>query len=146
MSISQRHINKHSKDIHFNIDELANSIKKELQTVVFCYIFGSSIDGVVRKDSDLDLALYLNKKANYELYSRIFKIVDKCVPGVVCDIGILNNAEPVFCFEAIKGRLLFARDVERFLRFYSLTCRLYESQMISYERQLKYRLEYKNAL
>ena len=61
------------------------------------------------------------------------------VPDVRCDIGILNSAEPIYRFEALKGRLLFARDQERYVTFFSKTCREYESQMFDYERQLKYR-------
>ena len=57
------------------------------------------------------------------------------------DIGILNGAEPIYRFEALKGRLLFCRDEERYLDFFSLTCREYESQIADYERQRRYRLE-----
>ena len=146
MSISRKYINKQLSNINFNTADLARLIKKDLSIVDFCFILGSSVDGVIRKNSDLDLALYLNKKADYELYSRVFEIVEKCASGAVCDIGVLNNAEPVYCFEAIRGRLLFTRNLEKYLRFYSLTCRLYESQMISYERQLQYRRECRDAL
>jgi hypothetical protein len=44
-------------------------------------------------------------------------------------------------FEPLKGRLLFARDMNRFLDAYSLACREYESQMRDYERQARYRLQ-----
>lgn len=63
------------------------------------------------------------------------------VPGVECDVGVLNDADPVFRFEALRGQLLFTRDRERYLDVYSLTCREYESQMADYERQHRYRLE-----
>ncbi len=66
--------------------------------------------------------------------------VSEIVPGIECDIGILNNAEPVYRFEALRGKLLFARDYEAYLKFYSLTCREYESQLADYERQHRYRL------
>ena len=60
-------------------------------------------------------------------------------PGAYCDIGFLNHAEPVYRFEALRGRLLFTRNVETYLRFFSLTCREYESQLADYERQYRYR-------
>ena len=59
--------------------------------------------------------------------------------GVRCDLGTLNGAEPVYRYEALKGKLLFVRDRERWLQFYSRTCRQYESQMFHYQKQLAYR-------
>jgi hypothetical protein len=47
----------------------------------------------------------------------------------------------VYRFEALKGRLLFARDRDFLAEFHSLTCREYETQMIHYARQRRYRLE-----
>jgi thiamine monophosphate kinase len=68
------------------------------------------------------------------------------LPEVRCDAGILNSAEPVYRFEALKGRLLFVHDRVGYAAFYSLTCREYESQMASYERQRLYRQEARHAV
>ena len=62
------------------------------------------------------------------------------VPGGNGEIGFLNDAEPVYRFEALKGRLLFTRDRNEYLSFFALTCREYESQLVDYERQYRYRM------
>ena len=54
--------------------------------------------------------------------------------GVNVDLGVLNEKEPVYRFEALKGRLLFTRDLECRLHFYSLTCREYEHWMFHYDK------------
>ena len=41
---------------------------------------------------------------------------------------------------------LFARNAEQYAAFFSLTCREYESQMIDYEKQRRYRREARNAI
>jgi len=110
--------------------------------------------GVVPAHSDLDVALFVDPvildaggeegDAAYSLpdvYVSAAKAAESVAPGVRCDIGILNGAEPVFRFEVLKGQLLFCRDQEQWLRFYSLTCREYESRLFHYEKQHRYRLE-----
>lgn len=114
-------------------------MKEQLPVVDFCFLMGSAADGIVNAYSDLDLAFYLMGKSSYSFYTQAMEAVRSVVPDVRCDIGILNSAEPIYRFEALKGRLLFARDQERYVTFFSKTCREYESQMFDYERQLKYR-------
>lgn len=102
---------------------------------------GSSTNGTVAPGSDLDLALYLTHKPDLSFYANFPEAVNTLIPNVRVDFGLLNNAEPVYRFEALKGRLLFTRDPEAYLDFFSRTCREYEMQMADYDRQLNYRLE-----
>lgn len=148
MGIVNAYLNRHAAAVDFDVDALSDALRRGLPQVEFCLLLGSAVDGIVRPHSDLDLAFYLDErgKADCKFYDAVFDIVEAVIPGIACDIGILNKAEPVFCFEALKGRLLFSRNMECYLRFYSLTCREYESQMQSYERQLRYRRECRNAL
>lgn len=120
---------------------LSEKIRQECSEVNFCLVMGSARDGIVRAHSDLDLAVYLSGAHSLKMRSKISDIVDELCDGVRCDLGILNNAEPIYKFEALKGKLLFARDEETWLHFYSLASREYESQILSYERQLCYRME-----
>ncbi|MCK4960391.1 MAG: nucleotidyltransferase domain-containing protein [Planctomycetes bacterium] len=126
----------------FGVDKLAGLMKEKCVGVCFALLHGSAAEGVVRPGSDIDIALFVEGKASLEIYGEVADIVESLVPGVRCDVGILNSAEPVYRFEALKGKLLFTRDDETYLRFFSLTCREYESQMADYERQQKYRLQY----
>lgn len=107
----------------------------------FVLLMGSARDGRVPPGGDLDLAVGMQGKLTMDLLDRIHEVVAPLAPGVPVDVGHFDRTEPVYRFEALKGRLLFARDQERFLDAFSLACREYESQMHDYERQARYRLE-----
>ena len=144
MGLSKKHLNTNSEPVNFSIEALTEGLKGKLPFVTFACLLGSAArSGVVKPHSDLDLAFYLSEKPSLSFYSAVEDVCGEYAPGVRCDTGILNKAEPVYRFEAIKGRLLFTRDMETWLRFYSLTCREYETQMFHYEKQLRYRLEVK---
>ena len=120
---------------------MADAIDSKCPEVVFALLHGSAKEGRVNPGSDIDIALYIEGKPTIELYCRATDAVSKICPSAEFDIGILNNAEPVFRFEALKGKLLFNKDMEKYLRFFSLTCREYETQIADYQRQQKYRLQ-----
>ena len=143
MSLSKQYLSRHREPVPFDIRSMGRAIEKACPNVVFALLLGSAKDGVVPVGGDIDIALYVTGKGDYELYSKVMEIVDEYAPGVHCDIGILNDSEPVYQFAALKGRQLWVRDKELFLDFYSLTCREYESHIFDYERQHKYRMEAK---
>lgn len=145
MGLSRKHLSENFVPVHFDPEVLAVALREKLPEADFCFLMGSSADGVVNAFSDLDLAFYLNAKPSYSFYGKVMDVVRGVVPEVRCDIGILNAAEPVYRFEALKGRLLFARDQERYSTFFSRTCREYESQMFDYERQRRYRKQAAHA-
>ena len=146
MGISRKQLNIHQGTRSFDPALLGERLKEAFPAVDFCLLLGSAKEGVVREGSDLDLAFYLNGSPSLEFYSRVPALVDELLPGVRCDVGILNDTEPVYRFEALKGKLLFARDIEQYYGFFSLTCREYESQMFDYARQLRYRKEATHAV
>ena len=113
--------------------------------MVFALLHGSARDGMVRQGSDVDIAVYLTRRPTVATYRRIWDAVATVVHGAETDVGVLNGAEPVFRFETLKGRLLFTRSREAYWAFFSLACREYESQMASYERQRRYRIEARRA-
>lgn len=123
----------------FDVKNFAREIEARCPQVAFALLHGSAAGGEVRAGSDIDVALYVTGTVDWDLYSRVMEIGEGMAPGVTIDIGILNRAEPVYRFEALKGRLLFCRDQETYLRFFSLTCREYESSMVAYRRQQGYR-------
>lgn len=142
MGLSKKHLNTNEHDVTFDISKVIECLRGKLPEVSFAILMGSAQNGVVKVHSDFDLALYLTSgKPTLDLYSKVEEILKDLLPDVRIDTGFLNMAEPVYRFEALKGTLLFARDMDVFTRFFSLTCREYESQMISYERQIKYRKE-----
>ena len=128
----------------FDTNKLSESLNRRCPEIIFAILHGSSREGIIKEGSDIDIAIYIDGKASLDIYQKIYKIIKSVAGDYEPDIGILNNAEPVYGFEALKGKLLFSRDMEKFLNFFSLTCREYESQIADYERQHKYRLEAKN--
>lgn len=124
----------------FDVNKLAALLKDKCPQICFALLHGSAKDGQVKCGSDIDLALLIDGKPTLQLYETVLQCVEAVAPGVQCDIGILNKAEPVYRFEALRGRLLFFRNEEQYLLFFSLTCREYESQVADYQQQQRYRL------
>jgi hypothetical protein len=139
MSVSRQHLSSHQQPVVFDPAALADALDRTCPEVVFALLLGSSRDGHVAVGSDVDVALYVKGKPSFDALSRAADVVAGFAPGVHTDVGFLNQAEPVYRFEAIKGRLLFTRDPEAYQRFFSVTCREYESQLADYERQYRYR-------
>lgn len=122
---------------------MAASVKANCPEIIFAYLMGSSRDGEVAAHSDLDIAVLLEEpiKDVLKTHRRLCDALQPYVPGVRVDIGSLNKADPVYRFEALRGQLLFTRDQNIWLDFYSRTCREYEDQLIHYRRQHAYRME-----
>jgi predicted nucleotidyltransferase len=127
----------------FDIDTLSKAIQKTCPKVSFALLHGSAKDGEVKEGSDIDIALYIDGKPTFEILRAAMDAVYEIGPQARPDVGILNNAEPVYRFEALKGKLLFSHDMAKYAEFFSLTCREYECQIADYQRQRQYRLEAK---
>lgn len=140
MPLSKHHIDTQETEIPVDFDGIKSLLESEYPQVVFALIMGSASEGTIAKKADLDLAVYLEKKVGWEVLSSVMQSIGDLHKGARCDLGVLNNAEPIYRYEAIKGRLLFTRDQERWLTFYSVTCREYETQIFHYQKQLQYRL------
>jgi len=127
------------KTMKFDIQKIASEIEDKCPEIIFAFLHGSAKEGTVKKNSDIDIAIYLHQKADLDSYTKIIDIVEKNIPYAQADIGILNNADPIYRFEALKGKMLFCKDKEKYAEVFSLTCREYEDQIADYERQQKYR-------
>ena len=124
------------------IELLGEKLQKSIQEIAFAYLFGSSVKGPVKSNSDIDIAIYLLPETKtIELIGRILGAVEEVLPGEQIDLVILNDAGIIISMEVLKGRLLFVRDHLEDLHsgYYSLTCRMYEDQMAWMKKQLKYR-------
>ncbi len=141
MSLSKQHLAPNKTTVSFDPAHLARALEEHFPSLTFALLMGSAVKGTVAPGSDIDLALYLSSKPKLSFYSLFPDAVNAIVPNVRVDFGILNHAEAIYRFEALKGRLLFTRDPEIYYEFFSRTCREYEMQMADYERQLTYRLD-----
>lgn len=127
--------------MNVDVDQLAKRLDAACPEARFAFLFGSAKDGVVRPGSDIDVGLYVDTPHDFDLYSRAMDAVAAVVPEAEPDISVVTmDSDVVLRFEILKGQKLFVRDMERYLDFFSLTCREYEDQMADYERQRRYRL------
>jgi predicted nucleotidyltransferase len=140
MPLSKHYVDTQIHPQTFDPQTLGRELEAALPEAVFAVLLGSARDGTVAAHSDLDIAVYMRNKPSLETWAHVEEVVRRHLPDTRTDLGFLNQAEPVYRFEALKGRLLFARDLETWVRFFSVTCREYEHQMLDYERQRQYRL------
>jgi predicted nucleotidyltransferase len=126
------------REIYFSPEKTADSIKKKLPFIDFAFLFGSAKNGVISPGADLDIAICFerNTHINFDNITKVISVIEEQHSGIECDLGILNTAGPIFCFEVLKGRLLFVREnkLVEYTDFYSRTCREYEETMSSYKR------------
>lgn len=142
MSLSQRHLDRRTAVRTLDFDRLAAALQSSSPDIVFAVVLGSGVTGVLPPGSDLDLALWIAEPSRaLEALLAAIKAVESLLPDVRPDVGVLNRADPVYRFAAAGGRLLFTRDLEVWLDFFSRAAREYEYQLADYDRQRRYRLE-----
>jgi predicted nucleotidyltransferase len=141
MPLSKRYLDTQEQETPLDADGITKLLDVDYPQIDFALVLGSATGGVIGAHSDLDVAICCNEPLSFQQRVSLVGAIEDLHRGVRCDLGILNGAEPVYRFEALKGYLLAVRDQESWLRFYSVTCREYESQMFHYDRQRRYRLE-----
>ncbi len=116
---------------------------ENFKEIAFAYIFGSSQDGLISKNSDLDIAVYLIEKENdIDTRLNILKALENIIPEFdKFDLIILNNVSSILAMQAIQGKQLFVKDeyIDLYSGFYSLTCRQFEDEYFWMKKQLEYR-------
>jgi predicted nucleotidyltransferase len=93
-----------------DIIKKCKSILMDYEDIIFAYIFGSYVQGRMRKDSDIDIAIYLKNDMDIQTYLDIkMQLSDSCRKEV--DLVILNDATPFLKYQIYKNNiLLFSRD------------------------------------
>lgn len=93
-----------------DIVEKCKSILMKNGDIIFAYIFGSYVHGRMRKDSDIDIAIYLAKELDIDVYLNLkMTLTDICKREV--DLIILNEATPLLKYQIYKNHiLLFTQD------------------------------------
>ncbi len=123
----------------FSIASLQVALKQH-DKIAFALLFGSSKDGRLIKDNaDIDIALYLSDKPSADMLAEIVGLCQDAIKYDAIDLVVLNDADPILAFEALSGSLLVCNNEEAYLRFFSLTCRQYEDEMLRIERSRSYR-------
>ncbi len=106
--------------------DIFEKTKEELKEIIkdypvdFVIIFGSLIRGNFRDDSDIDIAIHLNKDLDFlEIGDIVSRLETKLERDI--DIVILNKLyyeDPILAFEIIsKGLPVYVIDREKFIDF-----------------------------
>ena len=80
------------------------------EDIIFAYIFGSYAKDNIRKDSDIDIAIYLKDSIDTYRYLDMKMKLSEAIRREV-DLVILNDATPMLKYEIYKNNiLLFTKD------------------------------------
>ena len=93
-----------------DLEKKCKEILIENENITFAYIFGSYVRGRLRADSDIDLAIYLEKEMAIKAYLELkMRLTEACQREV--DLVILNKATPLLKHQIyLNNKLLFTRD------------------------------------
>ena len=132
-----------SGKIEYNIDRFRDFFLKD-KNVIFAVIFGSAKGGIINPGSDLDIGVFFKVPLEGEQFLDYYcKVCDIDKRIEVIDLVILNTANTILAFEALKGTYLCKNDIEKTAGFYSLTCREYEDVIANINYQYSLRQDYK---
>lgn len=109
--------------------------------VVLGYVFGSVAQGRERPDSDLDIAVLVDRDVPRERYFDLTLDLNTEIIGLThtdhVDVVVLNNAPPLLVFEVITtGRMFHGRHEDRVEFEVSALKRYYDTEPL---RRLQHR-------
>ncbi len=102
-----------------NPDEMDKLVKKSFEIlkniqgfekVRFIMLYGSSVEGMPREESDIDLCIDIETDTDYERSSFRLKVLSE-LPDLF-DVQIFAQLPLYVKKEVIKGKVIFCRDVE----------------------------------
>lgn len=95
-------------------------------SVSLLVLFGSEAKGARREDSDVDLAVWIEKKLSPKREIALMAEMSGLFPGRTTDVAILNESSPPLRFEVSKvGVPLYEERPGAFLRFQLMAVRQY---------------------
>ena len=92
--------------------------------IVFARLFGSRSHGLVRADSDWDIAVYLDDSLGAERRFALRRPLSAALAGPSgpdVDVVVLNDAPPLLAHRALQGSELLTRDRRAYVRFFVRT-------------------------
>lgn len=105
---------------------VANRLRQN-DKIVAAYLLGSAVDGRLRADSDVDIALLPARGASFTGKERMDLAGDlEILAGKPVDLGILNTGNLVYAKEAVaRGKVILERDRAARVRFDGLVLSMY---------------------
>ena len=110
------------------LDRIADRLARET-SIAAAYVLGSSVEGRVREDSDVDIAVLPVRGHTLTPKQRLGLAADLGeLAGREADVGLLSTANLVYAKEAVsRGLLFFERDPSARARFAMLVLSMYAS-------------------
>jgi uncharacterized protein len=108
------------------------------------YLFGSTVTGRSRRDSDVDVAVLLGRGAPRARRALAYRLKLMTELGAVLhrsdiDLVILNDASPLLAHRVLsKGTLVFERSATDRVRFQVRIASLYADLVPMFETQIRY--------
>lgn len=95
---------------------------ESLPEIQAAFLFGSQASGRARADSDIDVAILIDRdSAGHDTRGRLRRVIAALAAHVAADrldVVILNDAPPALAFQVLKGgKLAFERDRTALHRF-----------------------------
>jgi len=102
----------------FNISTIKGILEKE-KNILFAYLYGSFSKSVERKDSDIDIGIFVKDSSDMEKYypEKLALKIERMIGGEI-DIRILNDRDIIFLHQVLKyGKLLFSKNEKKRIKF-----------------------------
>ena len=102
----------------FNISTIKGILEKE-KNILFAYLYGSFSKSVERKDSDIDIGIFVKDLSDTEKYypEKLALKIERMIGGEI-DIRILNDRDIIFLHQVLKyGKLLFSKNEKKRIKF-----------------------------
>ena len=97
--------------------------------IVLLLQFGSTVSGTTRPDSDLDLAVLLERSPVLRQHAELIGDLQALMPGRDVDLALINHADPLF-LKQILGRCMLLYGPPR---------RLHELKLYGFKRYQDHR-------
>ena len=101
-----------------NISAIRGILEKE-KNILFAYLYGSFSKSVERKDSDIDIGIFVKDLSDMEKYypEKLALKIERMIGGEI-DIRILNDRDIIFLHQVLKyGKLLFSKNEKKRIKF-----------------------------
>jgi predicted nucleotidyltransferase len=98
------------------LKDILSQVLSKSQDVLFAYLFGSHITGIITESSDMDIAVYLDKKhADIDDFLSLHSALSRTLKTDKIDLVILNNANNLILLDSIvrHGILVIDKDKDR---------------------------------
>ncbi|MEM5778447.1 MAG: nucleotidyltransferase domain-containing protein [Candidatus Aenigmatarchaeota archaeon] len=127
--------------------ESISKVLKKHKEIVFGYLYGSVAKDQCKKDSDIDIGIFLKedfkKDINYEI--KLAMEIEEKTNLKNVEVVVLNNKNLRFVNQVLKyGKLIFSRDEKKRIAFETLMLKKYidfKPHFIEYDKMRLKRLK-----